>query len=105
MKAKKVVCIFAHPDDEAFGPSGTIAKYADGREAYIICVTDGNDHNNGTKNLSQIRKNELRNSAKILGVKKVYFLSYSDGHLCNNIYHEVARKIEKIIKRLKPDTL
>ena len=102
--SKPLLAIFAHPDDEAFGPSGTIAKYANERNIYIICVTDGDDKTKPRKNLAEIRKNELKNSAKILGVKKVFFLGYKDGELRNNIYHEVTQKIEKIAKLIKPDT-
>jgi len=38
---KPLVCIFAHPDDEAFGPGGTIAKFAKQRPVYLICATKG----------------------------------------------------------------
>ena len=38
---KPLVCIFAHPDDEAFGPGGTIAKFAKKRPVYLICATKG----------------------------------------------------------------
>ncbi len=102
---KKTVCIFAHPDDEAFGPSGTIAKFAQEGEVSLICVTDGNDHTNGTKGLSDIRKGELKKSASILGVKRVYFLGFPDGELCNNIYHKIVKKIQKVLDVIKPDTL
>ena len=106
MKKEKLVCVFAHPDDESFGPSGTIAKFADRGEVYIICVTNGNDKTNGRiKNLSQKRKKELKKAATILGVKKVFFLGYEDGELRNDLYHEVAAKIEKILLKIKPDTL
>ncbi len=101
----KVVCIFAHPDDEAFGPAGTIAKFAENGEVHLVCVTNGNDKNNGNKKLVIIRDKELRESSKILGVKAVYCLKYPDGGLCNNKYHEVVGKIEKILKKIKPDTL
>ncbi|OGM21072.1 hypothetical protein A2714_01940 [Candidatus Woesebacteria bacterium RIFCSPHIGHO2_01_FULL_38_9] len=102
---RKTVCIFAHPDDEAFGPSGTIAKFADEGEVFLICVTNGNDKNNGERELIKIRDQELHESSKILGVKKVYCLKYADGELCNNKYHEVVGKIEKILKKIQPDTL
>ena len=101
---RKTVCIFAHPDDEAFGPSGTIAKFADEGEVFLICVTNGNDKNNGERELIKIRDQELHESSKILGVKKVYCLKYADGELCNNKYHEVVGKIEKILKKIQPDT-
>lgn len=100
---RNIVCIFAHPDDEAFGPSGTIAKFTKKDRVYIICVTDGGTY--GDKKLAQIRKLELENSGKILGVKKIYFLGFKDGTLSNNLYHEVAKKIEVVLKKLKPETL
>ena len=105
MKKKVVVGIFAHPDDEAFGPSGTLAKFAKTKDVYLICVTDGNDVRNGISNLAQIRKRELLESANILGVKKVFFLGFKDGDLANNLYHKVASRIARILKLLRPDTL
>lgn len=105
---KPLVCIFAHPDDEAFGPSGSIAKFAKERDVYIICVTDGDAGQNSssqTEELGKIRRNELLKSAGILGVKEVFFLGYKDGGLCNNLYHELASKIEQKLKELDPDTL
>ncbi len=108
---KPLVCIFAHPDDEAFGPAGSIAKYATERDVYIICVTSGNSHDQFTKKkgyaktLGEIRREELNNSAKILGVKKVTFLEFDDGSLSNNLYHKIADKLESILTEIKPDTV
>jgi len=105
---KPLVAIFAHPDDEAFGPAGKIALEAKKRDVYLICVTDGAMGINSTKSekdLVEIRKSELRDSAKILGVKKVTFLGYKDGSLNNNLYLELAGKIEDVLLEIKPDTL
>lgn len=106
---KSAVCIFAHPDDEAFGPGRTIAKLAKTRNVYIICATKGEagEHRGkaGKKGLGDIRARELEQSAEILGVKKVFSLGFRDGTLSNNLYHDIARKIESILKKLKPDTI
>jgi LmbE family N-acetylglucosaminyl deacetylase len=105
---KPVVAIFAHPDDEAFGPSGTLAQFAKERDVYIICVTDGSEGLNSgdkTRELSEMRKEELLASAKLLGIKKVFFLGYKDGSLSNNLYHDVAEKIQKILGDLQPECL
>ena len=104
-KNSPVVGIFAHPDDESFGPSGTIAKYAQKRDVYVICVTDGDARGNNLHNLDLIREKELKKSAKILGVKKVFFLRYRDGELNNNLYHQVAGRIKRILDKLKPEIL
>ncbi len=105
MKKSNIVCIFAHPDDEAFGPSGIIANWASNNDVYIICVTDGSNPNAHIDGLSNIRNDELKVSAEILGVKKVFFLGYCDGELHNNIYHKVTSDIEKILKKIKPEIL
>jgi LmbE family N-acetylglucosaminyl deacetylase len=106
---RPVVGVFAHPDDEAFGPSGTLAQFANqGREVYIICVTHGDageNHSDKTHDLSTIREDELRASAKELGVKDIFFLNFKDGTLSNNIYHTVANALQKKLEELQPETI
>ncbi len=102
---KAVVGVFAHPDDESFGPSGTIAKFAKTHDVYILCATKGEEGMGPKSNLGKIRAQELQNSARILGVKAVYFLGFLDGTLSNNLYHKLASKIEKKLKMLKPEII
>lgn len=103
---KTIVGIFAHPDDEALGPSGTIALLAKENPFYLICVTNG-DSAKGKPDakLAELRKKELEKSAAILGVKKVFFLDFGDGTLSNNLYHAVAEKIKEVLDSLKPELL
>lgn len=103
---KKIVCIFAHPDDEAMGPGGSIIHFLkEGCKVYLICVTSGNAY--GDTNLGEIRKKELEKSAQILGIKSkdIHMLGFDDGSLSNNNYHLVVDKMEKILTKIKPDTL
>lgn len=105
---KTVVCIIAHPDDEAFGPSGTICKLARKNKVYILCITRGEAGKNSLREqekLGKIRAQELRASAKILGVRRVYFLGFKDGALCNNLYHKLANKIKKRLEVLRPEII
>lgn len=101
---KVVVAVFAHPDDEAFGPSGTLTKLAKTNDVYLLCATKGEEGGNH-KNLGRIRAKELQESAKIIGIKKVYFLGFRDGTLSNSVYHSLAKKIEKKLKELEPQTV
>lgn len=105
---KKVVCVFAHPDDEAFGPGGTIAKLAKDHEVYVLCATKG-QRGEVSKRLSgtlgEERAQELLASAKILGVKKVFFLGFKDGMLSNSKYHILAEKVMKYIDKIKPEII
>lgn len=100
---KTIVAVFAHPDDEAFGPAGTLAKLANNFKVYILCATKG-EAGIGEK-LAQIRSAELQHSAKILGIKRVHFLGFSDGTLCNAVYHQLAEKISKRLSLYKPETI
>ncbi len=106
---KKLVCIFAHPDDEAFGPGGSILHFGASAEIHIICVTDGGaGRSNSPKDadhLAQVRKQEMIESSKILGVKSIKFLDFEDGGLSNNNYHKVADLIKQELEILRPDTI
>jgi len=104
---KNIVALFAHPDDEAFGPGGTLAKLAKENNVYLLCATKGDAGNHHGKKVGQkthnIRAQEIKNSAKILGVKQVYFLGFKDGKMCNFRYHQIAEKAKKYLEKIKPE--
>lgn len=108
---RRILAVFAHPDDEAFGPGGTLAKYAsEGVEIHLLSATRGEagqmdqglKERAGKKKVHHIREEELLRSADILGIKKVEFLDFVDGRLCNANYHDLARKIMAKITTYKP---
>lgn len=103
---KTAFALFAHPDDESFGPSGTIALLAKTHDVYLICATKGEagqDYSKTTELLVDKREKELRAAARILGIKDVFFLGFVDGELKNNNYHAVAEKIEQLANTYKPE--
>lgn len=105
---KRVLAIFAHPDDEALGPSGTLATLTKDHEVYLLCVTSGEAAGRTPEErliIGETRRNEVLASAKILGIKEVFFLGYEDGELRNNIYHQLADDITKKVEDLRPETL
>jgi LmbE family N-acetylglucosaminyl deacetylase len=84
--AKRALVIGAHPDDNEFGAGGTVAKLiAQGWDVTFIIATNGNkgSHDPGMSSyrLSEIREQEQRAAAEVLGVKHVIFLRNNDGEL------------------------
>src|SRR3989344_7787427 len=82
---KKALIVLSHPDDESFGPGGTIALWAkEGYEIHLVSVTKGEIGNNPTDDeTAKIREAELRAAADILGISKISYLGYKDGHISN----------------------
>ena len=78
--------VFAHPDDESFGPGGTLARYsAEGVAVHVIIATDGiagsvegSIHLQTHESLAQVRSKELTNAAVALGVTSIWSLPYRD---------------------------
>jgi LmbE family N-acetylglucosaminyl deacetylase len=70
-----VVAFHAHPDDEVILTGGTLARaVAAGHRVIVVTATDGRVHNED----DDVRLNELRSSAGILGVHRVECLGYAD---------------------------
>lgn len=104
---KKIIFgIFAHPDDEAFGPSGTLLNETrNGTELHLILLTAGHNGLNpdNLPNLTEVRLEEWRRSGELLGATGMHLLGFVDGKLCNKDLTESAEKIEEIVKNtLKP---
>ncbi len=106
MARKTIVGVFAHPDDETFGPGGTLSVLSQENDVYVISATSG-EAATGTldTNLGKMRREELKASCKILGVKDVFFLDFIDGTLSNNLYHQIAAKVEERLQELTPQIL
>jgi LmbE family N-acetylglucosaminyl deacetylase len=120
--SKTILAVLAHPDDESFGLGGTLALYASkGYDTYYVCATRGEagtvdpQHLNGFKDTAELRTGELGRAAQILGLKEVFFLGYRDSGMpgteankhpdaqINHSIDEVAGKVVKYIRELKPD--
>ncbi len=109
MKQKEklvVLGVGAHPDDIDFGAAGTFAKFAkDGAECYYLICTDGSKGSRDPKmthrKLAEIRVKEQKASAKLLGIKDVFFLDHKDGELVADI--NLRKEIVRYVRKLKPD--
>jgi len=101
---KKVLFgIFAHPDDEAFGPSGTLLKLKDeGCDIHLILLTDGDAGVNidNVPNLAATRLAEWQASAKLIGAASTRALHYCDGSLETIDSHELDENVHQIIAKI-----
>lgn len=105
---KVILAVSAHPDDIEFAAGGTMFKYRDmGYRIYLVVATNGE---NGFKiehapkeRRIKVRHKEQLNAARMLGIKKVYFLNYRDGYLKNS--DELRNKLGKIIQEVKPEII
>ena len=112
-KKLKLLCVFAHPDDESLGAGGTLAKYAqEGVETYLLSATRGErgrcgdgSESPGPDAVGRIREAELRAAAKELGVNEVQFLDYVDGDLDKADPEEAIGRIISHIRRIQPDVV
>src|SRR5260221_4903637 len=86
--SRRLLGVFAHPDDEVFCVGGTLAQWAAaGGETMILCATRGGagqiqDARAATRStLGSVREHELRTACAQLGVQHVECLDHCDGTL------------------------
>ncbi len=93
--------VFApHADDESFGMGGTLVKASDeGIEAELVIMTDGS-LGGDQEDLVEIRKEEAKAAAKILGINAMAFLNYGDREL--KVDDQTIEAVLNEIKRVRP---
>ena len=102
---KRVMGIFAHPDDPEFFSGGTFARWAaEGAQITFVLATSGDkgssDPEMTSDRLVTIREAEERAAAAALGVKEVVFLRYRDGELEPSL--ALRRDIVRQIRLFQP---
>lgn len=105
---RKVMGVFAHPDDAEFFAGATFAKWAaDGADITFVLATSGDkgspELDMTSEKLVAIREEETKRAADVLGVNDVVFLRYIDGELFPTL--ELRRDITRMIRLKKPDVI
>jgi LmbE family N-acetylglucosaminyl deacetylase len=107
----RLMCITAHPDDEAGGFGGTLLSYADrGVETSVVCLTPGQAATNrgearNDQDLAEMRRNEFAASCEILKVSKPMILNYPDGQLYRQELNRVVYDLTMRIREFRPQVM
>src|SRR2546425_368921 len=123
MSTKRLLGIFAHPDDEGT-MSGALLQYStSGIETGLVCATRGEvgeiaDAALATpENLGEVREGEMRGAADVLGVRNLWFLGYRDSGMAGTADNqdsrafaqasaaEVVGKLVGIIRQFRPQVM
>jgi LmbE family N-acetylglucosaminyl deacetylase len=124
-----LMAVHAHPDDEATGTGGVLAKAADeGIRTVLVTCTDGGcgDGPDGVKPgepghdpraVAAFRRGELEASCAVLGIEHVELLGYADsgmvgwatndapGSFWSTPVEEGAARLAALIERYRPDVV
>jgi len=102
---KRVLVVFAHPDDAEFTSGGTLALWASrGSEIHYAVCTDGSkgsvDGDIPGEELILRRQAEQRDAATVLGIRDVAFLGRTDGGLVAD--PELRAELVRLIRIRRP---
>jgi LmbE family N-acetylglucosaminyl deacetylase len=124
-----LMAVHAHPDDEATGTGGILARYAaEGIQTVLVTCTDGacGDGTGGVKPgepghdpvaVAAMRRDELEASCAILKVSQLELLGYGDsgmmgwpqndtpGSFWSTPVDEAAARLSVLIERYQPDVI
>jgi LmbE family N-acetylglucosaminyl deacetylase len=123
MSTKRLLGVYAHPDDEGT-VSGAMLYYSTlGIEPGLVCATRGevgeiSDPALATpENLGEVREGEMREAAEVLGVHDLWFLGYRDSGMAGTPENqdprslaqanaaEVVGKLVAIIRQFRPQVM
>jgi len=104
----RLLCVTAHPDDEAGAFGGTLLLYAErGVETSVICMTAGTAaRNRGTaqsdEELASLRRAEFAASCALLKVGRCEVLNYQDARLQHTDLHQAVGELALCFRQIRP---
>lgn len=107
---KRIMVVFAHPDDAELYAGGTIARLIDaGKKVRVVKMTSGDRGSRqeeiAEEKLKSVREDEDTKAMKVLGIQKEdnIYLRIRDGEVSNSL--EVIEKVAYQIREFQPEII
>lgn len=107
----RLLCVTAHPDDEAGGFGGSLQLYRSrGVETQVLCLTEGQaaTHRGSAKTgaeLAVVRRAEFAAACELLRVSHSEVLSYPDGGLAQQDFLAVVGDLTRRFRQIRPQVI
>jgi len=107
----RLLCVTAHPDDEAGGFGGSLLFYASrGVETHVLCLTPGQAATNrggarSDEELAATRRAEFQASCRVLKIAHGEVLDYPDAGLDRVNFHAAVGELTERIRRIRPHVI
>lgn len=107
----RLLCVTAHPDDEAGGFGGTLLLYAErGIKTHVVCLTDGQAASNrGSASdgaaLGAMRRKEFAVACTLLKVAWSEIVGLPDGQLATQPFADVVGHLVRRIREIRPHVM
>jgi LmbE family N-acetylglucosaminyl deacetylase len=104
----RLLCVTAHPDDEAGAFGGTLLLYHErGVETSVICLTAGTAARNrgaarSDEELAALRHTEFAASCKLLNVSRFEVLDFPDSKLDRTDFYHVVETLTRRMREIRP---
>ena len=110
---RRILGVFAHPDDETSSAAGTFARYVEeGVDVYVATATRGEQgdldagHTSiAREDLPAVRESELRSVLEMYGAHPPFLLGYRDQEVIEAEFGELVEKVMAIINSVNPDVI
>lgn len=104
---KTIAIIVAHPDDEALGCGGSIAKHvASGDDVHVLFLADGvTSRGNITGNAYDERMDAANAAQTVLGVKSIINFGFPDNRMDNVPLIDIVQTLEKSLAKIGPQII
>jgi LmbE family N-acetylglucosaminyl deacetylase len=112
MAGRRVLAVFAHPDDETLACGGTLARLADaGARIVLVCVSRGERGTGPDRllepgpELGRLRTAELHAAARVLGIAEVLVHDHPDGSLRWADAQQIERELTEAMVAYVPEAV
>jgi LmbE family N-acetylglucosaminyl deacetylase len=100
---KKILCIVAHPDDEALGPGGALIKHSDaGDKVYTLIFSDGEGAKKKIKDKNPNRIKAAENWASETNTKIFKIAFFPDQKLDTLPQQTLVTEVENALDKINP---